>query len=95
MELSKRDKWEIWMQDLDERLAYHLYELKERKKLTDGMATVEVRESEQNKGTWEVWEGGRKRFVYDCPLAHYRATKKAAEILEELQSENSTKRLGR
>ncbi len=99
MELTKRDRWEIFMQDLEERLAYHLWQKSIADKLikkelaSAGKALVEVRESEEIKGTWEVWEGGRKRFVYDGSLGHYRATKKAAEILEQLQSEYAPKRL--
>jgi hypothetical protein len=90
MELTKRDRWEIWMQDLDEKLDYHLYQLKEQKKPNDQpIVVVEVRESDKDKGWWEVWHAGTKRFIYDGPLAHYRATKKAAEILNEIQSAKS------
>lgn len=85
--LTKQDLWKIWVQDLEERMNYHLYQHAERKKLLTegGKGIVEVRESDSVKGTWEVWEGGRKRFIYDGSLGHYRATKKASEILKELQ----------
>lgn len=85
MELSKRDRWEIWVQDLEERLAYYLYEMKERKLLSDGKTgkiCVEVLESEQKVGAWEVWLNGKKMFYFDGPMAHQRASKKAAEVTQ-------------
>ena len=100
MTLQERQrKFIAWRDDLEQRLALHIFLHENRhpkavvsapvfiaieKPMFTPKLKVEVVESPSLVGAWEVYINGRMTNYYSGPDAHLKATKRAGEIANEV-----------
>jgi hypothetical protein len=77
---ERRAKFFAWRDDLEQRLAWHLFSLnvKDADPAPAAKRVIEVAEGVAN--SWDVYLNGKKLFHFTGPDAHSRALKASTEL---------------
>lgn len=79
--MGNRLEFQKWQDDLEERLALHLFNNPEPPPHSNKV--VEVVESESLPGCWEIYVDGKKTHSFTGFGAQRRASKRAGELANE------------